>query len=95
MGPKKGKGRMSTSAATPDAMGVDTPQTAGTPIPAAENQTAAVSMASPWTDDQVSILLKAVIQWKPAGSPVSPQDPTLSPCPVIADVGLSRNAQTL
>lgn len=71
MGPKK-KGRTSTTA-TPasndDAMDVDTPQAAGTPTPAAEAQAPTVNIASPWTDDQVSMLLKAVIQWKPAGAP--------------------------
>lgn len=70
MGPKK-KGRASTTA-TPasndDAVEVDTPQAAETPNTTAANQTPAVDIASPWTDDQVSMLLKAVVRWKPAGA---------------------------
>lgn len=69
--PPKKKGRASTTA-TPasndDAMDVDTPQAADTPNTTAANQTSAVDLASPWTDDQVSMLLKAVVRWKPAGA---------------------------
>lgn len=69
--PPKKKGRASTTA-TPasndDAMDVDTPQAADTPNTAAANQPPAVDLASPWTDDQVSMLLKAVVRWKPAGA---------------------------
>lgn len=69
--PPKKKGRASTTA-TPasndDAMDVDTPQAADTPNTAAANQPPTVDLASPWTDDQVSMLLKAVVRWKPAGA---------------------------
>lgn len=95
MGPKK-KGRTSTTA-TPasndDAMDVDTPQAAGTPTPAAEAQIAAVNIASPWTDDQVSMLLKAVIQWKPAGAPAPSAKSDSSLHFVVADFRSSRDAQ--
>ncbi|KAJ4390027.1 DASH complex subunit ask1 [Gnomoniopsis smithogilvyi] len=69
MGPKK-KNRASTTA-TPasndEAMDVDTPQAADTPTAVAAKETPSVDLTSPWTDDQVSMLLKAVIRWKPAG----------------------------
>lgn len=70
MGPKK-KSRASTTA-TPasndEAMDVDTPQAADTPTTAAAKEVPSVDLTSPWTDDQVSMLLKAVIRWKPAGA---------------------------
>lgn len=70
MGPKK-KNRASTTA-TPasndEAMDVDTPQAADTPTTVAAKETPSVDLTSPWTDDQVSMLLKAVIRWKPAGT---------------------------
>ncbi|ROW14583.1 hypothetical protein VPNG_03240 [Cytospora leucostoma] len=69
MAPKK-KARAST-AATPasndDVMDVDTPQAADTPTAATSHTHHAVDLASPWTDDQVSMLFKAVVRWKPAG----------------------------
>ncbi|KAJ4416743.1 DASH complex subunit ask1 [Gnomoniopsis sp. IMI 355080] len=69
MGPKK-KNRASTTA-TPasndEAMDVDTPQAADTPTTMAAKEASSVDLTSPWTDDQVSMLLKAVIRWKPAG----------------------------
>lgn len=69
--PPKKKGRASTTA-TPasndDAMDVDTPQAADTPTASNALQAPVVDLASPWTDDQVSMLLKAVVRWKPAGA---------------------------
>ncbi|KAJ0115267.1 hypothetical protein J7T55_012543 [Diaporthe amygdali] len=68
--PPKKKARASTTA-TPvsndDAMEVDTPQAADTPTAATTNVAHTVDLASPWTDDQVSMLFKAVVRWKPAG----------------------------
>jgi DASH complex subunit ASK1 len=69
--PPKKKARASTTA-TPasndDAMDVDTPQAAETPTAAAARLAHTVDLASPWTDDQVSMLFKAVVRWKPAGA---------------------------
>ncbi|KUI53721.1 DASH complex subunit ask1 [Cytospora mali] len=68
--PPKKKGRASTTA-TPasndDAMDLDTPQPADTPTAATANPPPSVDLASPWTDDQVAMLFKAVVRWKPAG----------------------------
>lgn len=69
--PPKKKARASTTA-TPvsndDAMDVDTPQAADTPTAATASLAHTVDLASPWTDDQVSMLFKAVVRWKPAGA---------------------------
>lgn len=69
--PPKKKARASTTA-TPvsndDAMDVDTPQAADTPTAVAASLAHTVDLASPWTDDQVSMLFKAVVRWKPAGA---------------------------
>ncbi|ROV91689.1 hypothetical protein VMCG_09217 [Cytospora schulzeri] len=68
--PPKKKGRASTTA-TPasndDVMDVDTPQPADTPSAATAIPPHAADLASPWTDDQVAMLFKAVVRWKPAG----------------------------
>lgn len=69
--PPKKKARASTTA-TPasndDAMDIDTPQAVDTPTAVATNLAHTVDLASPWTDDQVSMLFKAVVRWKPAGA---------------------------
>lgn len=85
--PPKKKGRASTTA-TPasidDAMEVDTPQAAETPSAAAASQTPAIDLTSPWTDDQVSMLLKAVVRWKPAGG--QPQRASVLADALVIDV---------
>lgn len=57
-----------TSGRDDDAMDVDTPLTASTPIEApVQKEPDSEWPNGAWTDEQVSSLFKGIVKWKPAG----------------------------